>query len=169
MSIPDLAFSLLSFRSVFVLPIPRPLLIHSHPLTFLCTSLPLLILELSFRSCLLILRSPSPPQQVIDVGALDSRGLEQRDYLDRARQYSARLALSVKPAPFLTQPANILAQHLSAFSCSSSSAAAPHILGAPTPKSRDLTMVTALASRCADAVRDVGVDHQEDLVVPFGV
>ena len=54
-------------------------------------------------------------------------------------------------------------------SCSSSSAAAPHILGAPTPKSRDLTMVTALASRCADAVRDVGVDHQEDLVVPFGV
>ena len=104
--------------------------------------------------------------QVIDVGALDSRGLEQRDYLDRARQYSARLALSVKPPPFLTQPANLLAQQLALSSGGPSPTAC---LAAPTAKSDDLKLVVGLASRCADAVRDVVVAHQEDLVVPFGV
>jgi len=112
--------------------------------------------------------------QVIDVGALDSRGLEQRDYLDRARQYSARLSLSVKPSPLLTQPANLLSQHLTRFpapsgSSSSSSASVGAVLAAPAPKDDDLRFVTVTALRCAEANKALDVVHYEDLVVPFGV
>ena len=108
-------------------------------------------------------------RQVIDVGALDSRGLEQRDYMDRARQYSARLSLSVKPAPPLTEPANLLSHHLPAFFLSSSSSSAGAVFSAPAPKEEDLIFVTVIAARCAEANDAVEVCHIEDLVVPFGV
>lgn len=107
--------------------------------------------------------------QVIDVGALDSRGLEQRDYLDRARQYSARVAISMKPGLKLpTQPGNLLAQHL--YSSNSSSNMPPNaVVAAPIPRQDDFLIVNELASRCSDAVKDIVVQHHEDLVVPFGV
>jgi len=107
--------------------------------------------------------------QVIDVGALDSRGLEQRDYMDRARQYSARVAISMKPGLKLpTQPGNLLAQHFYS-SNSSSNVPTGAILGAPIPRQDDFNLVNELASRCTDAYKDVVVQHYEDLVVPFGV
>ena len=107
--------------------------------------------------------------KVIDVGALDSRGLEQRDYMDRARQYSARVAISMKPGLKLpTQPGNLLAQHL--YSSTSSTNAPPHaLIAAPLPRQDELILVNELSSRCANTVQDVVIEHYEDLVVPFGV
>lgn len=104
----------------------------------------------------------STADQVIDVGALDSRGLEQRDYLDRARQYSARLSLSVKPPPSLTHNPNSLSKV--------SSSVPPHtFLAGPPVSDKDYTMIFTLATRCANAVKEVTVTHQEELVVPFGI
>ena len=85
--------------------------------------------------------------------------------MDRARQYGARLSISVKPAPPLTQPANLLSNHLPSFLSSSAGA----VFLAPAPKEEDLIFVTVIAARCAEANESVEVCHIEDLVVPFGV
>ncbi|NWI18150.1 LTOR1 protein, partial [Crypturellus soui] len=60
-----------------------------------------------------------PRSNIIDVSAADSQGMEQHEYMDRARQYSTRLAMlsssltrwrKAPPLPSLTnQPHQVLA------------------------------------------------------------
>uniref|UniRef100_A0A7M4FKG5 Ragulator complex protein LAMTOR1 n=1 Tax=Crocodylus porosus TaxID=8502 RepID=A0A7M4FKG5_CROPO len=64
-------------------------------------------------------RTRPPTSNIIDVSAADSQGMEQHEYMDRARQYSTRLAMlsnnlthwkKLPPLPSLTsQPHQVLA------------------------------------------------------------
>jgi len=101
--------------------------------------------------------------QVIDVGALDTRSLEQRDYLDRARQYNARLALSVKPPPELTHPTNPVTRL-----CLPPGFSPLAVLAAPAPSARDFQFLSELTGRCVVGIDEIAVTHVEELVVPFG-
>lgn len=96
---------------------------------------------------------------IIDVSAADSQGMEQHEYMDRARQYSTRLAgLSSKlthwkklpPLPSLTsQPHQVLASE-------------------PVPFS-DLQQVSRIAAYAYSALSQIRVDAKEELVVQFGI
>ena len=104
--------------------------------------------------------SVSPFQSnIIDVSAADSQGMEQHEYMDRARQYSARLAVlssslthwkKLPPLPSLTsQPHQVLASE-------------------PIPFS-DLQQVSKIAAYAYSALSQICVDEKEELVVQFGI
>ncbi|XP_043114197.1 ragulator complex protein LAMTOR1-like [Puntigrus tetrazona] len=95
---------------------------------------------------------------IIDVSAVVSQGLEQREYMDRSRQYSTKLGvwsstLSQKkpvPLPSLTgQPHQVLAADL--VPCS------------------DVQQVSKIAAYAYSAVSQIKVDSKEELVVQFAI
>uniref|UniRef100_A0AC11DQU5 Late endosomal/lysosomal adaptor, MAPK and MTOR activator 1 n=1 Tax=Ovis aries TaxID=9940 RepID=A0AC11DQU5_SHEEP len=96
---------------------------------------------------------------IIDVSAADSQGMEQHEYMDRARQYSTRLAVlssslthwkKLPPLPSLTsQPHQVLASE-------------------PVPFS-DLQQVSRIAAYAYSALSQIRVDAKEELVVQFGI
>ncbi|XP_069738991.1 ragulator complex protein LAMTOR1 [Phaenicophaeus curvirostris] len=96
---------------------------------------------------------------IIDVSAADSQGMEQHEYMDRARQYSTRLAMLSssltrwkKPPPLpslTTQPHQVLASD-------------------PVP-SADLQQVSRVAAYAFSALSQIRVDAKEELVVQFGI
>ncbi|KAM5319981.1 ragulator complex protein LAMTOR1 [Glossophaga mutica] len=96
---------------------------------------------------------------IIDVSAADSQGMEQHEYMDRARQYSNRLAVlssslthwkKLPPLPSLTsQPHQVLASE-------------------PIPFS-DLQQVSRIAAYAYSALSQIRVDAREELVVQFGI
>ncbi|XP_012501166.1 PREDICTED: ragulator complex protein LAMTOR1 isoform X2 [Propithecus coquereli] len=96
---------------------------------------------------------PSSPRQP------DSQGMEQHEYMDRARQYSTRLAVlssslthwkKLPPLPSLTsQPHQVLASE-------------------PIPFS-DLQQVSRIAAYAYSALSQIRVDAKEELVVQFGI
>uniref|UniRef100_A0A7N9CZR9 Ragulator complex protein LAMTOR1 n=1 Tax=Macaca fascicularis TaxID=9541 RepID=A0A7N9CZR9_MACFA len=96
---------------------------------------------------------------IIDVSAADSQGMEQHEYMDRARQYSTRLAVlssslthwkKLPPLPSLTsQPHQVLASE-------------------PIPFS-DLQQVSRIAAYAYSALSQIRVDAKEELVVQFGI
>ncbi|XP_053825809.1 ragulator complex protein LAMTOR1-like [Vidua macroura] len=95
---------------------------------------------------------------IIDVSAADSQGMEQHEYMDRARQYSTRL-LDVPtslthwkklPLPFLT---NQLHQVL---------------ISEPVPFT-DLQQVSRAAAYTFSALSQIRADTKEELVVQFGI
>lgn len=96
---------------------------------------------------------------IIDVSAADSQGMEQHEYMDRARQYSTRLAVlssslthwkKLPPLPSLTsQPHQVLASE-------------------PVPFS-DLQQVSRIAAYAHSALCQIRVDAKEELVVQFGI
>ncbi|KAG8431343.1 hypothetical protein GDO86_019017 [Hymenochirus boettgeri] len=98
-------------------------------------------------------------QNIIDVSAVESQGMEQHECMDRARQYSTRLAKlsnnlthwkKVPPLPSLTsQPHQILASD-------------------PVPFS-DIQQVSKIAAYAFSALSQIRVDAKEDLVVQFGI
>uniref|UniRef100_A0A8B9QYL9 Ragulator complex protein LAMTOR1 n=1 Tax=Apteryx owenii TaxID=8824 RepID=A0A8B9QYL9_APTOW len=104
--------------------------------------------------CLVSLRS-----NIIDVSAADSQGMEQHEYMDRARQYSTRLAVlsnnlthwkKLPPLPSLTnQPHQVLASD-------------------PVPFA-DLQQVSRIAAYAFSALSQIRVDAKEELVVQFGI
>ncbi|KAM6094379.1 ragulator complex protein LAMTOR1 [Chlamydotis macqueenii] len=96
---------------------------------------------------------------IIDVSAADSQGMEQHEYMDRARQYSTRLAMlsnnlthwkKLPPLPSLTsQPHQVLASD-------------------PVPFA-DLQQVSRIAAYAFSALSQIRVDAKEELVVQFGI
>ncbi|KAM4795409.1 ragulator complex protein LAMTOR1 [Rhinophrynus dorsalis] len=98
-------------------------------------------------------------QNIIDVSAVESQGMEQHECMDRARQYSTRLAKlsnnlthwkKLPPLPSLTtQPHQILASD-------------------PVPFS-DIQQVSKIAAYAFSALSQIRVDAKEELVVQFGI
>ncbi|NXD03242.1 LTOR1 protein, partial [Calcarius ornatus] len=96
---------------------------------------------------------------IIDVSAADSQGMEQHEYMDRARQYSTRLAMlsnnlthwkKLPLLPSLTnQPHQVLASD-------------------PVPFA-DLQQVSRIAAYAFSALSQIRVDAKEELVVQFGI
>lgn len=94
---------------------------------------------------------------IIDVSAADSQGMEQHEYMDRARQYSTRLAMlsnnlthwkKLPLLPSLTnQPHQVLASE-------------------PVPFT-DLQQVSRIAAYAFSALSQIRVDAKEELVVFF--
>ncbi|XP_060744460.1 ragulator complex protein LAMTOR1 [Tachysurus vachellii] len=97
-------------------------------------------------------------QNIIDVSAADSQGMEQHEYMDKARQYSTKLALlsstlsqkKPPPLPSLTsQPHQVLASDL-------------------VPNS-DIQQVCKVAAYAYSAISQIKVDAKEELVVQFAI
>ncbi|XP_051965889.1 ragulator complex protein LAMTOR1-like [Xyrauchen texanus] len=95
---------------------------------------------------------------IIDVSAVDSQGMEQHEYMDRARQYSTKLevlsrTLSQKkpvPLPSLTsQPHQVLAADLVPYA--------------------DVQQVSKITAYASSAISQIKVDAKEDLVVQFAI
>ncbi|XP_060682341.1 ragulator complex protein LAMTOR1 [Hemiscyllium ocellatum] len=95
---------------------------------------------------------------IIDVSAADSQGMEQHEYMDRARQYSTRLAMisgstqckRVTSLPTLTnQPHQVLASE-------------------PVPPS-DIQQISKIAAYASSALSQIKVDAKEELVVQFAI
>uniref|UniRef100_A0A3P8TI94 Ragulator complex protein LAMTOR1 n=1 Tax=Amphiprion percula TaxID=161767 RepID=A0A3P8TI94_AMPPE len=97
-------------------------------------------------------------QNIIDVSAADSVMMEQHEYMDKARQYSTKLAVlstslpQKKPLalPSLTsQPHQVLASDLVPYS--------------------DVQQVSKIAAYAYSAISQIKVDAKEDLVVQFAI
>ncbi|KAL6471892.1 ragulator complex protein LAMTOR1 [Colossoma macropomum] len=95
---------------------------------------------------------------IIDVSAADSQGMEQHEYMDKARQYSTKLAVlsstlcQKKPAPLpslTSQPHQVLASDLVPYS--------------------DVQQVSKIAAYAYSAISQIKVDAKEELVVQFAI
>ncbi|XP_076832340.1 ragulator complex protein LAMTOR1 [Brachyhypopomus gauderio] len=95
---------------------------------------------------------------IIDVSAADSQGMEQHEYMDKARQYSTKLAVlsstlcQKKPAPLPTltsQPHQVLASDLVPYA--------------------DIQQVCKIAAYAYSAISQIKVDVKEELVVQFAI
>uniref|UniRef100_A0A8C1TJU1 Ragulator complex protein LAMTOR1 n=1 Tax=Cyprinus carpio TaxID=7962 RepID=A0A8C1TJU1_CYPCA len=95
---------------------------------------------------------------IIDVSAVISQGLEQHEYMDRARQYSTKLevlsrTLSQKkpvPLPSLSShPQQVLAADLVSYA--------------------DVQQVSKIAAYAYSAISQIKVDAKEELVVQFAI
>ncbi|XP_032076099.1 ragulator complex protein LAMTOR1 [Thamnophis elegans] len=96
---------------------------------------------------------------IIDVSAADQQQMEQHEYMDRARQYSTRLAVLSsslthwKKLPLLPSLTN-----------------QPHqVLASDPVPSADLQQVSRIAAYAFSALSQIRVDAKEELVVQFGI
>lgn len=96
---------------------------------------------------------------VIDVSALDAHNMEQHEYMDRARQYSQKIASSSSKGYQNDRPVCLL----------SDVPAVERVLDAESLSIADLQMITTTAEKAAKALQKVKVEHKEDLVVQFGI
>ncbi|CAG6004802.1 ragulator complex protein LAMTOR1 [Menidia menidia] len=97
-------------------------------------------------------------QNIIDVSAADSVVMEQHEYMDKARQYSTKLAMlstslpqkKAHALPSLTsQPHQVLASDLVPYS--------------------DIQQVSKIAAYAYSAISQIKVDAKEELVVQFAI
>jgi len=95
---------------------------------------------------------------VIDVSALDSHNLEQHEYMDRARQYSQRIATSSTKG--YQNGHQWLLTDVPAVN---------RVLAAEALPVADLQLITQVAEKSAKALQELKVEHKEDLVVQFGI
>ncbi|KAM6317126.1 ragulator complex protein LAMTOR1 [Aegotheles albertisi] len=96
---------------------------------------------------------------IIDVSAADSQGMEQHEYMDRARQYSTRLAMLSTALPHWKKPPPL-----------PSLTAQPHqVLASEPVPFADLQQVSRIAAYAFSALSQIRVDAKEELVVQFGI
>ncbi|KAK6317836.1 hypothetical protein J4Q44_G00111270 [Coregonus suidteri] len=93
---------------------------------------------------------------IIDVSAADSQGMEQHEYMDKARQYSTKLALlsnslsQKKPLPLPSLTSQ------------------PHQVLDLVPD-LDVQQVSKIAAYAYSAISQIKVDAKEELVVKFAI
>lgn len=96
-------------------------------------------------------------RNVIDV-SVESNLVEQTEYQERARQYSNRINMVVGSSR-LRQKTNL-----------PNSLIAPQSVLAGKPISlNDVQLITNAAEKAAKCIKEIKVQHKENLVVPFGV
>ncbi|KAM6342336.1 LTOR1 protein, partial [Podargus strigoides] len=96
---------------------------------------------------------------IIDVSAADSQGMEQHEYMDRARQYSTRLAMLSNNLP-----------HWKKLPLLPSLTNQPHqVLASDPVPFADLQQVSRVAAYAFSALSQIRVDAKEELVVQFGI
>ncbi|XP_059187921.1 ragulator complex protein LAMTOR1 [Centropristis striata] len=97
-------------------------------------------------------------QNIIDVSAADSVMMEQHEYMDKARQYSTKLAVLSNSLPqkkalalpsLTSQPHQVLASDLVPYS--------------------DVQQVSKIAAYAYSAISQIKVDAKEELVVQFAI
>ncbi|XP_026082932.1 ragulator complex protein LAMTOR1-like [Carassius auratus] len=95
---------------------------------------------------------------IIDVSAVISQGLEQHEYMDRARQYSTKVGVlnrtwsQKKPVPL------------------PSLSSQPHqVLAADLVSNADVQQVSKIAAYAYSAISQIKVDAKEELVVQFAI
>ncbi|XP_033742812.1 ragulator complex protein LAMTOR1-like [Pecten maximus] len=98
-------------------------------------------------------------RNVIDVGAIDGQTVENQEYHDRSQQYSGRLNMKLGTSG-----------RGRSYRMLSNCTATPQVtLSQPPVSIGDVQLITSVAERLSKAVKEVKVEHKEDLVVPFGV
>lgn len=97
-------------------------------------------------------------QNIIDVSAADQPMMEPHEYMDRARQYSTKLAVlgsSLPPKKALTLP---------------SLTSQPHqVLASDLVPYSDVQQVSKIAAYAYSAISQIKVDAKEELVVQFAI
>ncbi|XP_050415078.1 ragulator complex protein LAMTOR1 [Patella vulgata] len=98
-------------------------------------------------------------REVIDVTA-DSQILQQSEYHDRQRQYSNRLNMVItnsgrQQAYHVNLPPGVTSAHT--------------VLSAPPVSSADILLIINATEKAAKCIKDIKVQHKEDLVASFGV
>lgn len=95
---------------------------------------------------------------IIDVSASDFQGIEQREYMDKTRQYSHRLAVM---SDGLSQRKRATLPSLTS---------QPHkVLASDLVSHLDLQQVSKIAAYAHSAISQIKVDAKEDLVVQFAI
>ncbi|XP_076351912.1 ragulator complex protein LAMTOR1-like isoform X2 [Tachypleus tridentatus] len=94
---------------------------------------------------------------VIDVSAMNSH-LEQREYLDRAHQYSQRVAATAQKYTYPQKKSFLL----------DLPATEKNLSASPIPQ-KDLQLLKNACDKAVNALWEIKVQHQEELVVQFGI
>lgn len=97
-------------------------------------------------------------QNIIDVSAADQPMMEPHEYMDRARQYNAKLGLlsgGLPPKKALTLP---------------SLTSQPHqVLASDLVPYSDVQQISKIAAYAYSAISQIKVDAKEELVVQFAI
>ncbi|KAK7883298.1 hypothetical protein WMY93_029472 [Mugilogobius chulae] len=97
-------------------------------------------------------------QNIIDVSAADQHMMEPHEYMDRARQYSTKLAglgNSLPPKKALTLPSLTTQPH--------------QVLASDLVPYTDVQQVSKIAAYAYSAISQIKVDAKEELVVQFAI